>query len=208
MKRLLIPIVLAAVALPASYASGHAGPAAKKTTICHRTTSTKNPYVKLRVSAKALKAHLKHAADIIPAPPSGCPKTILSPTSGGTLFSVAMTGEAETPAGDPVATGTSTFRLRAGQGQVCFSIKVDNLRTPAAAAHIHSGAAGVAGAIVVPLKTPDSSGSSTGCVAAARNVVGQILASPVQFYANVHTSEFPGGAVRGQLSGTTPAAPR
>src|SRR5919201_4660446 len=105
-------------------------------TICHFTGSKKTPYVKLRVSAKALRAHLKHAADIIPAPAKGCPKTVLTPTSGGTAFNVALTGEAETPTGDPVATGTATVRLRAGQGQACFQLAADNL-PPAVAAHIH-----------------------------------------------------------------------
>ena len=34
-------------------------------TICHRTASAKNPYVKVAVSAKQLRAHAKHAADIV-----------------------------------------------------------------------------------------------------------------------------------------------
>jgi hypothetical protein len=174
-------------------------------TICHRTASKTNPYVKLRVSGKALKAHLKHPADIIPAPRSGCPKTILTPTSGGTAFQIALTGEAESPAGDPVATGTSTVRLRAGQGQACDQIAAKNL-PPAVAAHIHSGAAGSSGPVVVPLATPDASGQSSGCVTVARTLVASILGNPDGFYVNVHTSDFPGGAIRGQLRGTSTAS--
>ena len=45
------------------------------TTICHRTASKTNPYVKHRVSAKALRTHLKQPADIIPAPAGGCPRS-------------------------------------------------------------------------------------------------------------------------------------
>ena len=37
------------------------------------------------------------------------------------MIEVALTGEAETPAGDPVGTGMATVRLRAGQGQVCYA---------------------------------------------------------------------------------------
>jgi hypothetical protein len=39
----------------------------------------------------------------------------------------------------------------------------------------------------------------------ARPLVAQILASPASFYVNVHTAEFPAGAIRGQLTGTTAA---
>lgn len=44
-----------------------------KTTICHKTGSAKNPYVEITVSNNALPAHQAHG-DIIPAPPSGCPR--------------------------------------------------------------------------------------------------------------------------------------
>jgi CHRD domain len=179
-----------------------AGNEATTRSVCHRTGSSKTPYVKITVSARTLRTHLKHAADIVPAPRGRCPQTLLTAAAGGRAFTVAMTGEAESPAGDPVATGTATVRLRAGQGQVCFRIAVRNM--PAAvAAHIHRGAAGVAGPVVVPLATPNASGASSGCAAAARTVVNAILAGPASYYVNVHTAEFPAGAVRGQLVGTS-----
>jgi hypothetical protein len=174
-------------------------------TICHRTASKANPYVKIGVSAAQLRAHLRHAADIIPAPRGACPKTVLTPTAGGRAFSVALTGDVESPAGDPVATGTATFRLRAGQGQVCYQIAARDL--PASVgAHIHRGAAGVAGPVVVPLTTPNAAGSSSGCAPVARTLVAAILAQPASYYLNVHTGEFPGGAIRGQLVGTSEAS--
>ena len=173
--------------------------------VCHRTSSAKNPYVKIAVTARTLRAHLRHAADIIPAPSGRCPQTVLSPTAGGRAFSVAMTGESESPAGDPVGTGTATIRLRAGQGQVCYQLAVDNL-PPAVAAHIHRGAAGVAGPVVIPLTTPNSAGKSSGCAAVARTLVTAILAAPASYYVNVHTADFPAGALRGQLTGTSTAS--
>ncbi len=173
--------------------------------VCHRTSSSKTPYVKLAVSARTLKTHLKHAADVIPAPRGACPKTLLTPTSGGRAFTVALTGEVEVPAGDPAGTGTATVRLRAGQGQVCYRLAVTNL--PAAvAAHIHRGAAGAAGAVVVPLTTPSQAGVSSGCATAARTLVAAMLGRPASYYVNVHTGEFPAGAVRGQLAGTSAAS--
>jgi hypothetical protein len=175
------------------------------TTICHRTSSSTTPYTKLSVSAKALKAHIKHPADIVPAPRGACPRTLLA-TTGGRAFQVALTGEAEgSPAGDPAGTGTATVRLRAGQGQVCYKLAAVNL--PAvAAAHIHSGAAGASGPVVVPLQTPNASGTANGCAGVARTLVASILANPGSYYVNVHTADFPSGAIRGQLTGTSTAS--
>jgi hypothetical protein len=158
--------------------------------------------VKLRVSARQLRAHLAHPADIIPAPAGPCPTQLLA-TSGGRAFEITLTGNAETPAGDPVATGTATVRLRAGQGQLCYKIAASNLGGPAVAAHIHKAAAGAAGPVVVPLATPGADGKSGGCVGVARTLAAQMLAAPASYYANVHTAAFPAGAIRGQLTGTS-----
>lgn len=203
MKRLVFLLVILGLSGGGALATAIASTDATRT-ICHRTASKKTPYVKLRISANQLKAHVKHPADIIPAP-NACPTTLLTPRSGGRAFQVALTGEAEAPAGDPVGTGTATIRLRAGQGQVCYLLDPRNL--PAAvAAHIHRGEAGSAGPVVVPLQTPNASGVSSGCTTVARALVSAISADPASFYANVHTNEFPAGAIRGQLTGTSTAS--
>jgi hypothetical protein len=204
-KRLLVLLVPAlAVTIPLATAEARTeSPVAKKSAICHRTSSATRPYVKLRVSARQRAGHLRHAADIIPAPSGACPRTVLTPTSGGTEFTIAMTGEAESPAGEPAGTGTATVRARRNQGQVCFSMQVQNMTLPSVGAHIHTGAAGTSGDIVVQLRAPNASGAASGCVAASRSIVNQILANAAGFYVNVHTTEFPGGAVRGQLTGTS-----
>ncbi len=200
MKRVALFLTLAAITA-AVLTNANARTDAKRT-VCHRTASKTRPYVKLRLSAKQLAAHAKHAADIIPAPSGGCPGTLLTATSGGRSFTVALTGEAESPAADPVATGEASVRLRAGQGQVCYQIEATNL-PPAAAAHIHQGGAGSSGNVVVPLKTPNAAGKSSGCATAARTLVKAILSAPASYYVNVHTAEFPNGAIRGQLTGTS-----
>jgi len=145
MKRLsalLVVGLLAAVAISTATATSTANTA--RTAICHKRASKTKPYVRLVVSAKALKADLKLPADIIPAPAGGCPQTLLTASTGGRAFNIALTGEAESPAGDPVATATATVRLRAGQAQACYQTTTTNL-PPASAAHIHSGAAGTSG---------------------------------------------------------------
>ena len=74
------------------------------------------------------------------------------------------------------------------------------------AAHIHSGDAGASGPVVIPLATPGADGTSSGCATTTRSLVASILKDPGSFYVNVHTAEFPAGAIRGQLTGTNPAS--
>jgi hypothetical protein len=109
-----------------------------------------------------------------------------------------LTGAAEIAGGDPDGSGTALIGLSPGGNEICFTLDVTGIAT-ATAAHIHRGAAGVNGPVVVTL-TPPSSGSSIGCVAVDPSLLKEILKNPEDFYVNVHNAEYPGGAIRGQLS--------
>lgn len=199
LKRYAVPMLVSIVAVAGVVQSA---PAAKptKTTICHKTSSAKKPYVKITVTKSVLKGHIAHPGDIIPAPAAGCPTVVLTAKKGGKKLSATLTGAAEVPGpGDPDGAGTATLRLRVGQAQICHTLTVSNITLPASAAHIHVGAVGVAGPVVVPLTTPDADGSVEGCATATRALVKQIIQNPAGYYVNVHTSDFPAGAVRGQL---------
>src|SRR2546421_13067194 len=100
MKRLVLLLAVLALAGTALTTALASTDAAKKA-ICHRTSSATKPYVKLSVSAKTLKTHLKHVADIFPVPAGGCPKTLLA-TTGGTAVNVPVNGEARPPRAAPV----------------------------------------------------------------------------------------------------------
>jgi CHRD domain-containing protein len=111
-----------------------------------------------------------------------------------------LSGPIEVPPGDPDGSGLATFIIDPARGQLCFAIVVDDISLPATAAHIHVAPAGVAGPIVVPLSAPDASGSSAGCVGGIdQQLLRAIKSHPRQYYVNVHNTDYPGGAVRGQL---------
>ena len=117
----------------------------------------------------------------------------------GRSLSTTLTGAAEVPGpGDPDGAGTATLTVNPGLGQICYELTVSGI-APATAAHIHLGAVGVAGPVVVPL-APPTGGSSSGCAEVSRELALAILKTPSDYYVNVHNADYPAGAVRGQLS--------
>lgn len=124
------------------------------------------------------------------------------PDQGGRPLSATLTGAEEVPGpGDPDGSGQAELRLNPGQGEVCWTIDVEGIDLPATAAHIHAGAAGVAGPVVVTLSPPDEGGTASGCQSnIARDLIRAIIQHPEEYYVNVHNAAYPDGAVRGQLS--------
>jgi len=98
---------------------------------------------------------------------------------------------------DADGTGSATVTIDPAKSEVCYTLKVSGIE-PATMAHIHKGAAGVSGPVVVPLDAP-TSGTAQGCKPAAAEVIAAIVASPADYYVNVHNATFPKGAIRGQL---------
>lgn len=119
--------------------------------------------------------------------------------AGGRPLSATLTGAAEVPGpGDPDGSGAASITLNQGQGEVCFRISVADIDPPTAA-HIHIGAAGVSGGVVVNFDVAVN--GLEGCVGGVdRDLIKAIRQHPGDYYVNVHNSAFPPGAVRGQLS--------
>jgi hypothetical protein len=101
---------------------------------------------------------------------------------------------------EPNATGSVVLRIRKSAGLICYRLHVANVTLPAFAAHIHRGAAGASGPVVVPLETPGAAGNSSGCVSVDDGLIDEILGNLSGFYVNVHTVEHKGGAARAQLA--------
>jgi hypothetical protein len=132
----------------------------------------------------------------------------------GTGFTAKMTGSIEVPPGDPNASGTALIRLNAAEGLVCFKLVITGANAPLVAAHIHRGAEGVAGPVIIPLATPAAPSAdsnvqqSKGCVSADVALIREIAGNPAGFYVNVHNRNFPAGVVRGQLVKLKEKAPK
>jgi hypothetical protein len=112
-----------------------------------------------------------------------------------------MVGAVEVPPGDPDGTGNAKFKLKKQKGEVCFDADFQSIQAPFAA-HIHKGDAGVAGPIKVPMfDIPDGATSpQSACVDASASLIKKIGKKPGRFYCNIHTDDFPAGAIRGQLT--------
>ncbi len=134
-----------------------------------------------------------------------------------TPFVSRLAGANEVPPADPDGTGgfavtfdiVNAADLVAG-AQACWDLSYSNITGTPVAAHIHRGAAGVNGPVVVPAGgvsfTNLGPNSSTGCTDIAPALATEIMTTPANFYANVHTTDFPGGSIRGQLSAGPPPA--
>jgi hypothetical protein len=109
-----------------------------------------------------------------------------------------LSGSAEVPGpGDADGAGTATLTLNPEKGEVCYELGISNVEDPTQA-HVHQGGASAAGNPVLPL-TDDVTGDPSGCVKAEAAVLGQLTATPADYYINVHSKLHPAGAVRGQL---------
>jgi len=117
-----------------------------------------------------------------------------------TLLAASLTGAREVPGpGDPDGAGRAVVKLSGDQA--CFLLKWSRIAAPVAS-HIHLGRRGVAGPVVLPFfqgQLPDTLNAVAGCAPADPALVDAIAAHPSDYYVNIHTGEFPGGAIRGQL---------
>lgn len=129
-----------------------------------------------------------------------------------------LNGGEETPAIiNTGAVGTAEVSVDATNREVAVTLRVFNLPTPATAGHIHIGAKGTGGPTV--LNFPPSLVGRTGdftMVFRVGDTVGVFNPRPAigintiddaiqaivggNAYVNVHTQQFPGGEIRGQLA--------
>lgn len=110
---------------------------------------------------------------------------------------IPLSGGQETAAADPDGHGFFTYSIDGTR--FCWTLSWQDIATPTAA-HIHVGPRRVAGPIVIPLDADGMPGPDrAGCTTISSDLAGAITANPRGYYANVHNTPFPAGAIRGQL---------
>ena len=122
--------------------------------------------------------------------------------------------------GDPRGRGEAyVFGIDANPDTLCYNLQVKRIGELELApqpgvrmAHIHAGKRGENGPVVANLAWPQG-GQSADCldginqrtrfaasVPDVRALIADILANPDRYYVNVHNSQYPAGAIRGQLA--------
>ena len=121
----------------------------------------------------------------------------MSDMMGGNTQQITLTGGNEVPPVSTNASGTGTITITSDRS-VTAKVNVSNMT--ATAAHIHEGAAGANGPVVVPFtKTADNQFEAA---AGAKLTEAQYAAYKAgKLYVNVHSAKNPGGEVRAQLKG-------
>jgi len=127
-------------------------------------------------------------------------------SAGGAVASpqplpVSLSGSNEPQGGLPGSSGSATVTVDPASGQVCATVTTSV--TNGVAMHIHRGAPGADGPVVVPFEAKDIN-AGRACVAAGTAVAKAIAADPAAYYLNIHTKAAPAGALRGQLATATP----
>ena len=120
---------------------------------------------------------------------------------------IPLNNEQETTGATGGGSGFLTYAIDGSE--LCYTLDVSNLTMAPFAAHIHPGERNTAGPVAVGLLTPPAATSTVSeCITAVEGATGPALstselaaiaADPRAFYVNVHTNNFPGGEVRGQL---------
>jgi hypothetical protein len=112
-----------------------------------------------------------------------------------------MSGKQEVPGpGDKDGKGTAQLQVNTAKQKVCFLFEYDIPSGTATAGHIHKGAKGEDGKIVVELFTDQQESPVEDCVKVEKKrLLKRIVKSPADFYVNLHNEQFPDGAIRGQL---------
>jgi hypothetical protein len=174
-------------------------PAAPAAQVAGQSASTASP------SASTSAAPAPAAAAATAA--TGVASASSLPVNRKPLFlSATLSGRNEVPVaggpavGDPDGSARGLVEIKGTR--VTFAFSWRGITAPTLG-HIHQGTAGINGGVKVPLFTtamPATATAAAGSVSVDDpNLVKAIRSDPTGFYLNLHSSEFPGGAVRGQL---------
>ena len=114
----------------------------------------------------------------------------------GIGFTASLDGGQENPPVSTNAKGTAWAILKNNASEVLYSATIAGLSSNLAASHFHNAAAGANGPVVQAITFTDSSVNAT-WNGYTDNILTELLKNRI--YINVHSTNFPGGEIRGQL---------
>lgn len=116
-------------------------------------------------------------------------------------LTAALTAQEEVPDPGPAGgKGTAELSVDSNAGQLCYKLTHERIGTPTAA-HVHKGSAGVAGPVTVNFDY--AANGDQACVSVDASRLAEIVGDPGGHYVNVHTADYPQGAIRGQLASSS-----
>jgi len=112
-----------------------------------------------------------------------------------------LSGANEVPAVITGGTGIAVFTVKPGTGELIGSVTFSGLTSNATLAHIHTGAAGVNGGVLIGLTGGAGGTSGTWTVPAGTVLTASDLSALYSggLYVNIHTTNNGGGELRGQI---------
>jgi hypothetical protein len=113
------------------------------------------------------------------------------------IYRLKLSGAAESSRGAPAGTGDAIIAFH-GTSEVCWRFAHLHGFSDATSAHLHSGPNGKAGKVVVTLSRGPRL-HHQGCRHLSPAVISAIERRPQDYYLNIHSVQFPHGAVRAQL---------
>lgn len=113
-------------------------------------------------------------------------------------YTAELRGSNEVHPGDPDGSGTAEISFADELTRVCWDLNDLEGLGPITGAHIHRGAAGVDGPVVLAFKQA-TEGGWRGCSSDTSWVQQAFGEGLSNYYVNVHTAEYPKGAIGGQL---------
>jgi hypothetical protein len=113
-------------------------------------------------------------------------------------YTAELLGQNQVGRGDPDASGVAEISIADELTRVCWDLNELQGLGPITGVHIHRGRAGVDGPVVMPLSQA-TEGGWRGCSRETGWVQQAFDEGLDNYYVNVHTAEYPQGAIRGQL---------
>jgi len=135
------------------------------------------------------------AASLVAVAVAGCGQ--MRPSQKMDIYEATLAGTQEVPPNTSPGRGTAEVQYNSNSGNLTWKVTYSGLTGPAVGAHIHGSAPPTANAgILLPFSNINT-----------QPIQGQATITPAQYgdlaaglwYVNVHTAQYPGGEIRGQL---------